>query len=71
MTTLGMSGAIVGADAVRKLYAHTNKVHSNGTLLTRHLTTNAPPGHSARTTRRAPFRVPTHKISSTGAREPI
>ncbi len=40
MTTRGMPGAIVGADAVAALYAHTNKVHSNGTLLTRHLTTN-------------------------------
>ena len=40
MTTRGMPGAIVGADAVAGLYSHTNKVHPNGTLLTRHLTTN-------------------------------
>ena len=40
MTTRGMKGAIVGADAVRDLYVHSNKVHENGTLLTRHLTTN-------------------------------
>ena len=40
MTTRGMKGAIVGAEAVRNLYVHSNKVHPNGTLLTRHLTTN-------------------------------
>ena len=40
MTTRGMDGAIVGAAAVAQLYAHTNKVHPNRTLLTRHLTTN-------------------------------
>lgn len=40
MTTRGMPGAIVGATAVAGLYSHTNKVHPNGTLMTRHLTTN-------------------------------
>jgi 3-phenylpropionate/cinnamic acid dioxygenase small subunit len=40
MTTKGMAGAIVGAEAVAGLYSHTNKVHPDGTLLTRHLTTN-------------------------------
>ena len=40
MTTAGMAGAIVGADAVANLYTHSNKVHAGGTLLTRHLTTN-------------------------------
>lgn len=40
MTTRGMDGAIVGADAVADLYRHTNKVHPSGTLMTRHLTTN-------------------------------
>lgn len=40
MTTRGMAGAIVGADAVAGLYSHTSKVHPNGTLMTRHLTTN-------------------------------
>jgi 3-phenylpropionate/cinnamic acid dioxygenase small subunit len=40
LTTRGLPGAIVGADAVRDLYTDTNKVHPNGTLMTRHLTTN-------------------------------
>ena len=40
LTTRGLPGAIVGADAVRDLYTGTNKVHANGTLMTRHLTTN-------------------------------
>ncbi len=40
MTTRGMKGAIIGADAVRDLYVRSNRVHPGGTLLTRHLTTN-------------------------------
>jgi 3-phenylpropionate/cinnamic acid dioxygenase small subunit len=40
LTTRGLPGAIEGADAVRDLYRGTNKVHANGTLMTRHLTTN-------------------------------
>jgi len=40
ITNEGYPGAIEGADAVRKLYEHTNAVHSDGTLRTRHLTTN-------------------------------
>jgi 3-phenylpropionate/cinnamic acid dioxygenase small subunit len=40
LTTRGLPGAIVGADAVRDLYRGTNKVHPDGTLMTRHLTTN-------------------------------
>jgi 3-phenylpropionate/cinnamic acid dioxygenase small subunit len=40
LTTRGMPGAIEGADAVAGLYRGTNKVHPNGTLMTRHLTTN-------------------------------
>lgn len=40
ITTRGLQGAIVGADAVADLYRGTNRVHENGTLLTRHLTTN-------------------------------
>jgi 3-phenylpropionate/cinnamic acid dioxygenase small subunit len=40
LTTRGVPGAIVGADAVRDLYTGTNKVHPDGTLMTRHLTTN-------------------------------
>ena len=41
LTTRGMSGAIVGADAIGDLYRSTNRVHPDGTLMTRHLTTNA------------------------------
>jgi 3-phenylpropionate/cinnamic acid dioxygenase small subunit len=40
MTSRGIPGAIVGARAVADLYRSTNKVHPNGTLMTRHLTTN-------------------------------
>ena len=40
ITTRGMDGAAVGAEAVRALYAGTNKVHPDGTLRTRHLCTN-------------------------------
>ena len=40
ITNRGVPGAIVGADAVAALYRTTNKVHADGTLLTRHLTTN-------------------------------
>lgn len=40
LTTRGLPGAIVGADAVRDLYSGTNKVHPDGSLMTRHLTTN-------------------------------
>ena len=40
ITTRGMEGATVGAEAVRSLYAGTNKVHPDGTLRTRHLCTN-------------------------------
>jgi 3-phenylpropionate/cinnamic acid dioxygenase small subunit len=40
ITNRGMPGAIEGAAAVRDLYAGTNRVHPDGTLRTRHLTTN-------------------------------
>jgi len=40
ITTPGVPGAIVGADAVAGMYRGSNKVHPNGTLMTRHLTTN-------------------------------
>lgn len=40
ITNEGYPGEIEGADRVRKLYAGTNRVHDDGTLRTRHLTTN-------------------------------
>jgi 3-phenylpropionate/cinnamic acid dioxygenase small subunit len=40
ITNEGYPGAIEGAEAVAKLYAGTNRVHPDGTLRTRHLTTN-------------------------------
>jgi 3-phenylpropionate/cinnamic acid dioxygenase small subunit len=36
----GYDGQITGADAVANLYRSTNRVHEDGTLRTRHLTTN-------------------------------
>jgi 3-phenylpropionate/cinnamic acid dioxygenase small subunit len=40
ITTPGVPGAVRGAEAVAGLYRGSNKVHPNGTLMTRHLTTN-------------------------------
>jgi 3-phenylpropionate/cinnamic acid dioxygenase small subunit len=40
ITNEGYDGAIEGRSAVRELYAATNRVHADGTLRTRHLTTN-------------------------------
>ena len=40
ITNEGYPGAIEGAAAVARLYAKTNRVHDDGTLRTRHLTTN-------------------------------
>ena len=40
ITNRGVDGAIVGAEAVQQLYARTNRVHPNGTTMTRHLCTN-------------------------------
>ena len=40
ITNEGYDGDIIGADAVANLYRSTNRVHDDGTLRTRHLTTN-------------------------------
>ncbi len=40
ITNEGYDGEIVGAEAVANLYRSTNRVHEDGTLRTRHLTTN-------------------------------
>jgi 3-phenylpropionate/cinnamic acid dioxygenase small subunit len=40
ITNEGVEGAIEGPEAVRALYEGTNRVHPDGTLRTRHLTTN-------------------------------
>jgi 3-phenylpropionate/cinnamic acid dioxygenase small subunit len=40
ITNEGVAGAIVGADAVRKLYQRTNRVHEDGTTRTRHINSN-------------------------------
>jgi 3-phenylpropionate/cinnamic acid dioxygenase small subunit len=40
LASRGVPGAIVGADAVAGLYRNFNKVHPDGSLMTRHLTTN-------------------------------
>ena len=39
ITNEGVDGAIVGPDAVRKLYERTNRVHDDGTTRTRHINT--------------------------------
>ena len=39
ITNEGVEGAIVGPDAVRKLYERTNRVHDDGTTRTRHVNT--------------------------------
>src|SRR5579862_5185936 len=41
ITNEGVKGAIIGPDAVRKLYARTNRVHPDGTTRTRHVNSNA------------------------------
>jgi 3-phenylpropionate/cinnamic acid dioxygenase small subunit len=41
ITNEGVKGAIVGPDAVRKLYERTNRVHDDGTTRTRHVNSNA------------------------------
>jgi 3-phenylpropionate/cinnamic acid dioxygenase small subunit len=41
ITNEGVEGEVAGPEAVRALYAGTNRVHADGTLRTRHLTTNA------------------------------
>lgn len=40
ITNEGYPGAVEGRDAVRALYERANRVHDDGTLRTRHLTTN-------------------------------
>jgi 3-phenylpropionate/cinnamic acid dioxygenase small subunit len=40
ITNEGVEGEIVGGEAIKKLYLHTNRVHDDGTLRTRHLTSN-------------------------------
>jgi 3-phenylpropionate/cinnamic acid dioxygenase small subunit len=40
ITNEGVDGAIVGPDAVRRLYQHTNRVHDDGTTRTRHINAN-------------------------------
>ena len=40
LTNEGVSEEVVGGEAIAKLYRRTNRVHDDGTLRTRHLTTN-------------------------------
>jgi 3-phenylpropionate/cinnamic acid dioxygenase small subunit len=40
ITNEGVAGAIIGPDAVRKLYQRTNRVHEDGTTRTRHMNSN-------------------------------
>jgi 3-phenylpropionate/cinnamic acid dioxygenase small subunit len=40
LTNEGVDDAVVGGDAIRALYKRTNRVHDDGTLRTRHVTSN-------------------------------
>jgi 3-phenylpropionate/cinnamic acid dioxygenase small subunit len=40
LTNEGVAGEIAGGEAIKQLYANTNRVHDDGTLRTRHLTAN-------------------------------
>ena len=40
LTNEGVDGAVVGGEAIARLYRRTNRVHDDGTLRTRHLTAN-------------------------------
>ena len=40
ITNEGVEGEIVGGEAIKQLYLNTNRVHDDGTLRTRHLTSN-------------------------------
>ncbi|HUI47380.1 MAG TPA: nuclear transport factor 2 family protein [Acidimicrobiia bacterium] len=40
LTNEGVPGEIVGGQAIKQLYSSTNRVHDDGTLRTRHLTSN-------------------------------
>jgi len=40
LTNEGVDGEVTGGDAIARLYRRTNRVHDDGTLRTRHVTTN-------------------------------
>jgi 3-phenylpropionate/cinnamic acid dioxygenase small subunit len=40
MTNEGVEGEIAGGAAIKQMYVNTNRVHDDGTLRTRHLTSN-------------------------------
>ena len=40
ITNEGVEGEIAGGEAIKQLYLRTNRVHDDGTLRTRHLTSN-------------------------------
>src|SRR3954451_21423037 len=40
ITNEGVDGQITGGEAIKQLYVSTNRVHGDGTLRTRHLTSN-------------------------------
>ncbi len=40
LTNEGVEGSVKGGDAIARLYRRTNRVHDDGTLRTRHLTSN-------------------------------
>ena len=40
ITNEGVDGEVAGSEAVKQLYLNTNRVHDDGTLRTRHLTSN-------------------------------
>jgi 3-phenylpropionate/cinnamic acid dioxygenase small subunit len=40
ITNEGVEGEIAGGEAIKQLYVNTNRVHDDGTLRTRHLTSN-------------------------------
>ena len=40
ITNEGVAGEIAGGEAIKQLYLSTNRVHDDGTLRTRHLTSN-------------------------------
>jgi 3-phenylpropionate/cinnamic acid dioxygenase small subunit len=60
ITNEGVAGAIIGPDAVRKLYERTNRVHQDGTTRTRHVNSNVITDiddHAGRATARSSFVV--------------
>lgn len=40
LTNEGVDGEIAGGEAIKQLYLRTNRIHDDGTLRTRHLTSN-------------------------------